>query len=267
MPFISERDRAAIRSVYLSAPDHKALAISHTRMAFISGQRDDETAKTAALENCQRISDAVGPGRKCELYAVGNTVVSTRGRPPMPPEPWLVRNPPIERPYAAKDVPLVGDNQRAVLAKIYGEPGRHSKALALSARGGTTYYSGQPSPEEAMRRALESCGSFAGVPCMIIAVDDSFVVPIPTTMKVTGFFRAGNHAALAPEMRDDVARRIGNATSGWNAVAVGATGRPGVALRAASEQASVEAALADCSNRDRNCRVVAIGPFLVDPLN
>jgi hypothetical protein len=64
--------------------------------------------------------------------------------------------------------------------------------------------------EEAMRRALEACGSSAGIPCTIVAVDDSFVVRIATTMKVVGFFRAGNNAVLAPEVRDDVARRIGS---------------------------------------------------------
>ena len=116
-----------------------------------------------------------------------------------------------------------------------------------------------------MRRALEACGSFAGTPCMIVAVDDSFVVPIPATMKVVGFFRADNNAMLAPEVRDDVARRIGNATSGWNAVAVGSGGRPGLMLKAANERDAIDGALADCSKQDYNCRVIAIGPFLVEP--
>lgn len=52
---------------------------------------------------------------------------------------------------------------------------------------------------------------------MVIAVDDVFVVPIPTTRKVVGFFSASNHTAITPEAREDVANRIGNATHGWNA--------------------------------------------------
>jgi hypothetical protein len=118
-----------------------------------------------------------------------------------------------------------------------------------------------------MRRALEACGSSAGIPCMIVAINDSFVVPIPTTMKVVGFFRAGNNAVLAPEVRDDVMRRIGNATNGWNAVAVGSGGRSGLVLKATNEQDAIDGALAECSQQDHNCRVIAIGPFLVEPKN
>jgi hypothetical protein len=99
---------------------------------------------------------------------------------------------------------------------------------------------------------------------MIIAVDDVFVVPIPTSMKVVGFAQAGVVNAVASDMRDDVARRLGNAPSGWNAVAVGAGGRPGVTLGAATEQAASSAAMAECARQDSSCRVVVLGPFLVE---
>jgi hypothetical protein len=102
---------------------------------------------------------------------------------------------------------------------------------------------------------------------MIVAVDDRFVVAIPTTMKVTGFFQANTNALILPELRSDVARRLGNVTTGWSAVAVGNGGNPGLALGALSEQAAIDSALANCSSRDRNCRVIAIGPFLVEPQN
>src|SRR5262249_20726011 len=52
-------------------------------------------------------------------------------------------------------------------------------------------------------------------------------------------------------------------TSGWNAVALGVNGNVGIRTGAATEEAAVEAAMADCSTHDRICRVVAIGPFLV----
>jgi adenylate cyclase len=102
---------------------------------------------------------------------------------------------------------------------------------------------------------------------MIVAVDDRFVVAIPTTMKVTGFFQANTNALVLPELRGDLARRLGNVTTGWSAVAVGIGGGPGLALGAPSEQAAVDGALGDCGTRDRNCHVIAIGPFLVDPLH
>jgi hypothetical protein len=44
VPFITDQDRAAIRTDYLPALDHKALAISQSRIGFITGQADDETA-------------------------------------------------------------------------------------------------------------------------------------------------------------------------------------------------------------------------------
>jgi len=116
-----------------------------------------------------------------------------------------------------------------------------------------------------VRRALESCGGIAGVPCMIVALNDNFVVPIPASLKITGFFKAAGNTAISADARDDVARRLADASSGWNAVAVGAAGRPGLGLKAATEQAAVDAALAECARRDSNCQVIAIGPFSVGP--
>jgi adenylate cyclase len=109
VPFISDRERAAIRADYLSAPDHKAIAINFVRSGFTTGQRDDESAKAAALENCHQPADLNSASMHCELYAVGNTVVYGRGRPPMPPEPWVIRDPTIERPFASTEVPLINE--------------------------------------------------------------------------------------------------------------------------------------------------------------
>ena len=266
VPFISDRSRAVIRNTYLPANDHKALAISLTQIGYISGQADDDTAKAVALDNCQQATDAgsrkgVFGSLRCDLYALGNTVVYTGDRPPLPPQPWFVPNTLIERPFDAMYVPLTRDLPK--LAEAYGG-GARSKALALSPAGAYSYITGASSSEEVIRRALEWCGRH-GVPCMIVALDDRFVVAIPTTMKVTGFFQANTNALILPELRSDVARRLGNVTAGWSAVAVGTGGAPGLALGALSEQAAVDGALGDCGTRDRNCRVIAIGPFLVEP--
>ncbi|MGB6759948.1 MAG: hypothetical protein WBE82_19010 [Xanthobacteraceae bacterium] len=93
------------------------------------------------------------------------------------------------------------------------------------------------------------------MPCLIVAVDNNFVVPVPTMMKATGFFRPASADAIAPGLRDDVARRLGNG-SGWTAVAAGASGKVGLALHGAGEQAASDAAMADCAA----CRVIGIGP-------
>ncbi len=264
IPIVANRVRDTIRTEYMPAPDHKALAISTGPIGVTTGQADDEAAKTAALDLCQERADALTPPRKCELYAIGTTVVYARGHPPMPPTPWYTLDPSIETPLVSKNIPLVGDNIKAMVEKSY-LPARKPKALAVSAAGHYTYYTNQENADEAVRRALEVCGTFAGVPCRIIAMDDSFVVPIPTTMKAVGYFQPASASAIAPELRDDLARRLGNAGGGWSAVATGTAGRVGLMLKAASEQAAVDGAMADCARQDRSCHVIAIGPFTVEP--
>ena len=263
IPFVSERSRAAVRSEYIAAADHKALAISGGPIGFTSGQVDDETAKAAALDICQKRADALPQQRKCELYALGNTVVYAGGRPPLPPAPWVRRDPATTRPLIANDIPLMRPPGKAAIEKTY-LPGRAPKALALGPIGGFTFLLNQESADDAVRRVLELCGNNAGVPCLVVAVNDDFVVPIPTTMKSIGFFQAATAPAMAPELRDDVARRLANG-NGWTAVAIGGSGRAGVMLGAANEQDAIAGALADCAKHDSACRVIGIGPFAVGP--
>jgi class 3 adenylate cyclase len=263
VPFVPDRARATIRDDYLSAPEHKAMAISFGPIGMSTGQASDATAEAGALDMCQRRADALPVPRKCELYAVGNSVVYARGRPPMPPAPWFVHDRSVERPLIAGDVPLARDDGKERIEHNY-LPGRPAKVLALGPHGGFFYYLNQDSVEEAARRSLEVCGNNAGVPCLIVAVNDGFVVPIPTTMRATGFFHAASATAIAPELREVVARQL-DGSVGWSAVAAGAAGQAGLALHGANEQAAIDAAMADCARRDASCRVIAIGPFAVEP--
>jgi hypothetical protein len=180
----------------------------------------------------------------------------------MPPRPWFRSDPPIERLVNSKDVPFVNAGDRSWIEKNY-PAARKSKALALSPRGGFHYTVGALSQDESARRTLEICGHMAGVACMIIAIDDVFVVPIPTMMNAVGFFQTAGNALIAPGSRDNVARRLATGTRGWSAVATGANGLAGVVPNAGSEQSAIEGALADCSGRDHGCHVIAIGPFSV----
>ena len=84
-------------------------------------------------------------------------------------------------------------------------------------------------------------------------------------VKVTGMFRSANNASIAPDQRDDVMRRLTEAITGWNAVAVGSAGRAGMGLSATSEQNAINEALGNCVKRDSDCHVIAIGPFTVGP--
>jgi class 3 adenylate cyclase len=263
IPMVSDRDRASIRNNYMSAPGHKAIAISPRRATFLTGQPDEQSAKSGALASCQAATDAVtGPHFNCEVFAIGDTVVSARTHPPLPPEPWLVKNPAVERPIAAEDVPLINNNSRNGIAQRY-MPGPTHKALALAPSGQIGFFINQASVAEAARRALEFCGLSAGIPCAILATDNAFAIGVPTSMKPTGFFQPAAEPAIALSEREDVARRLKDNTAGWNAVAVGIRGYAGLALKAGSEKESVAAALADCGARDRECRIIAIGMFSV----
>jgi adenylate cyclase len=181
----------------------------------------------------------------------------------VPPLPWIKHDPVTERPFVADEMPLIRDQGKTRLENAY-TPGRKTKAIALGPGGQFFFSTAVETVDDAARRNLESCGALAGVACMIVALDDVFVVPVPKTMKVTGFFRREDARVIAADARDDVFRKLGDA-SGWTAVAVGAAGRPGLALSAASEQNAINDALAGCVKSDSDCHVVAIGPFAVGP--
>jgi adenylate cyclase len=249
----------------MPAADHKAVAININGFSgSVFGQPSEDTAKTMALEQCQKRADAAQSPRKCEVYAVGNTMVYPHGKPPVPPLPWVKHDALTEKPFASKDVPLLRDPSKVRLENNYG-PARKIKSIAIGPGGQMFFNTGLDSLEDSTRRNLQSCGALAGVACIIVAVDDAFVVPVPVTLKPLGFFRASGSAVITPDAREDVARRLAEASTGWSAVAVGSAGRPGLGLKAANEQAAVNEALGNCVKRDSDCHVIAIGPFEVGP--
>jgi class 3 adenylate cyclase len=265
VPFVNDRQRLFLAGEYATAADYKAVALNLTgNVGIVSGQPSEEAAKNAALEQCQTRADAIQSPRKCEVYAAGNTVVYPHARPPMPSLPWIRRDPSIAKPFAVNEMPLIHDRGKAALESNY-VPGKKSKSIAVGPGGQFIFYTGGETAGESVRRTLESCGAIAGVACMIVAIDDGFVVPLPTAFNVTGFFQAAGTSSIAADARDDVTRKLAEASSGWNAVAVGASGRPGLALKAANEQNAVSESLGNCARFDSDCRVIAIGPFSVGP--
>ncbi len=263
VPYISDRERILIRDTYMPAPDHKALAISAYEAGYSIGQKDDEAARAAALQQCRQLTDTISPGTRCTIYAVGHSVIAPNAHPAMPRQPWLVRDPSIETPFDPDRVPLANEQFLTRLQKGY-RTARKVKVAALSTFGRGAVYAAQATVDEAVRRALELCGSRSRFPCIVLAVDDTFVVPIPTTRKITGLFYASASSAIAANAREDVERRLQSSTGGWNAIAVGAARRPGMMLKAASEQQAIDGALAECAQQDRDCRVIALGPFAVE---
>lgn len=266
VPFINERVRNYLAGDYSAAGDYKAFALNVGGFTgAVLNQPSEEAARNGAIEQCQKRADAAQSPRRCELYAVGNNVVYTHGKPPMPPAPYFRHDTMTERAFASKDFPIVRDPQKVRLENMF-VPAAKSRSVALGPGGQYFMVLGASSAEDAARRSLESCGAIAGVACMVIAVDDNFVVPIPTLFRITGFFRAASNASIIADQRDEVVSKLGDAM-GWNAVAVGTAGRPGLGLKAADEQTAVNSALADCAKRDSDCHVIAIGPFTVGPIN
>ncbi|WP_038932521.1 adenylate/guanylate cyclase domain-containing protein [Bradyrhizobium japonicum] len=266
VPFINERIRNYLAGDYSTSGDYKAFALNiggFTGAAL--NQPTEEAARNMALEQCQKRADAAQSPRRCELYAVGNDVVYTHGKPPMPPQPWVRHDAMTERAFVPKDFPMVRDPAKLRLENMF-VPAAKSRAIALGPGGQYFMVLGASSVDDSARRSLESCGAIAGVACLIVAVDDNFVVPIPTLLRITGFFHAASNASIAADARAEVVRKLADGM-GWNAVAVGTAGRPGLGLKAADEQTAVNSALADCTKRDSDCHVIAIGPFTVGPTN
>ena len=72
----------------------------------------------------------------------------------MPPEPWVVRNPSVERPFAGAQIPMATKSAQEQAGKGYPRTAR-SKAFIISATGLWWFTAGQASPDEAVRRGLE----------------------------------------------------------------------------------------------------------------
>ncbi|MET4119630.1 class 3 adenylate cyclase [Bradyrhizobium sp. JR1.5] len=266
VPFINERIRNYLAGDYSAAGNYKAFALNVGGFTGASlNQPNEEAARNAALDQCQKRADAAQSPRRCELYAVGNTIVYTHGKPPMPPQPFVRHDAMTERAFASKDFPMVRDPAKVRLENMF-VPAAKSRAVALGPGGQYFMVMGASSADDAARRSLESCGAIAGVACLVVAVDENFVVPIPTLLRITGFFHAASNASIVADARDEVVRKLADGM-GWNAVAVGTAGRPGLGLKAADEQTAVNSALADCAKRDSDCHVIAIGPFTVGPIN
>lgn len=266
VPFINERIRNYLAGDYSAAGDYKAFALNVGGFTGSSlNQLNEEAARNAALDQCQKRADAAQSPRRCELYAVGNNVVYTHGKPPMPQQPFVRHDAMTERAFASKDFPMVRDPAKVRLENMF-VPAAKSRSVALGPGGQYFMVMGASSADDAARRSLESCGAIAGVACMVVALDDNFVVPIPTLLRITGFFHAASNASIVADARDEVVRKLADGM-GWNAVAVGTAGRPGLGLKAADEQTAVNSALADCARRDSDCHIIAIGPFTVGPIN
>jgi hypothetical protein len=235
---------------------------------FVSGLPSQEIADKAAVENCESTKRRPTTDTtlaeieyRCDLFASGAVVVTQRTHIAMPPMPWV--NAPVQRPFAAAELPMASQETRDSAERRYGRSPR-SKALVISPNGHLFLTSAESGPEEAMRRSLQRCGYVSKAACLVVALDDTFVAAVPTLARAVGFYRQDALFALKIEVRAEVARRLATSNEGWQAVALGATGHAGTEVGALSERSAVDGAMENCAMYDHDCHIAVIGPFLVE---
>src|SRR5580698_4132747 len=199
---------------------------------FVSGLPSQEIADKAAVENCENTKRRPSTDTalaeveyRCDLFASGAFVVTQRTNIAMPHMPWV--NASVQRPFVAAELPMASQETREAAERRYGR-GPRSKALVISPNGRLFLTSAESGPEEAMRRSLERCGYVSKSACLVVALDDTFVVAVPTLARAVGFYRQDALFALRVELRNEVARRLATSNQGWQALALGATGFAGI---------------------------------------
>ncbi|MCK6453832.1 MAG: DUF4189 domain-containing protein, partial [Alphaproteobacteria bacterium] len=260
VPFVPDAVRERLRAEYAPGRDAKALVLSRTGASawFLLGQLSEEEAGRHAVASCRQ--NAPEP---CELYALGNRVVWEHPAPPMPPKPYL---PPaaerVRTPFDLDRIPLAGPAMREALRADYLQDAP-IKAVALARTGTIGFAKRHRTEEEAVRAALEYCADITGTACAVLAVNESFVQPIPATVAVTGLFEPERSPLLDAAARQKL-REAYLPRGGWKAVALGSGGRIGVSVGRPNEKDAIEAALAECRGTGaEDCALHAVGIFTV----
>ncbi|MEJ8571953.1 adenylate/guanylate cyclase domain-containing protein [Microbaculum marinum] len=253
IPFLREDNRNDIKDGYVGARGDKALALNRYGYGFVVAEPDLETARRKALDSCRQST-----GEACEIYAEGDELVWPHPLPPLPPEPWLRGVPGEAMPFDPERVPFVREADEELIASFAGRP--LPRALSVNDDGYIGMSWGGAAAQDPIRRSLEYCGDRSGSACLLVAVDETFVVGLPESYAITGLFRPKTDDAFTPQQRADLAGLY--AGSDWRAVAVGSGGY-GVTVGRASEAEAVAAAMADCARTGEQCRVHAINAFRV----
>jgi len=259
VPFVPDAVRQRLQREYVAGAAPKALAISRGNGTawFVTAQISEDEARRQALATC--IRSAPEP---CEVYAVGDRVVSDKGPPPMPAKPFV---PPANQrytlPFSPERVPLAGPGMRDRLRAEYDDAAAF-KAVAVARTGTVGFSTSRATEDEAVRTALETCADLAGSACAVVAVGDSIVAPYPETTTVTGLFDP-QALPLSQADRDRVAQAYAQG-GGWKALALDRAGKLGMALNRASEAQATQDALAECrAQGGQDCLVQVISVFTV----
>jgi class 3 adenylate cyclase len=262
VPLVTEDVRRRLIPGYVQAGNHKALAISNDGDFYgvAVNAPDEATAIERARETCERDSTAAHK-RPCFIYAAGTKIVQSADNFPMPRADEIISTA-SGQVFGTADTPLGFMQQGPRLSREYPAT-KKPKALAIGTRGDGVWgaMSTGETEAEAMRRALEFCGFRTRSPCVLYAVGADLVTRPPAARKINGVLLIAADKTIPVLERQ---RLLDLYQAGdWQALAYGRNGTWHAAAGAASEAAATHAAMAKCNSADRDCRVYAIGRFLV----
>ena len=205
VPFVTDRTRLTLANEYVAGGRAQGVGLEHERRrsALSSASRTKKprrvprsnSARSAPMQSSRRVNaSSMRSAAPWFIRMAGRRCRRCRGSS---------MTPSIEKPFARSEHAAgARSGQDKAREQLHARP-RRRKAIAVGPGGQflLLHRRRRRSPE-AVRRTLETCGAVAGVPCMIVALDDVFVVPVPTTMKATGFFRAGRQSVRLRAMRE-----------------------------------------------------------------
>ena len=267
VPFVAHWREARLED-YASADNFKAMAINVRGWIGVSTRRTDAaTATRAAMEECDAAVDreVAAPREydRCMLYAVGNDVVWSVLPPPLPPAPYIPSrklSPPVGMDPAT--VPLIGAVALKNLKDHYLTSTRH-RSFVLG-HGPFNWWSVNDTDADSIHRILQTCGHLTGRPCVIYAVDNNVIVRVPKLHRPIDIVTPEAIEVTGPAQRKAVEDYL--IENDWRAMAVSANGPLGIVSGRADESSAATDAIAECSKAGgTNCKLKAVGAFLVEP--
>ena len=171
-PFTCDKCREDLGKGLTGKPGHSAVVLSldgFTHWSF--GKMTTAEARKIALAQCLNAKRL-----DCFVYAIDGVITWAEPSPPLPIKPWFKRDPQTEQPIDFQKLPNIYDGDKDRLAQLYTR--FQGKALAVGPFRQWAISGRGDSDEEASRIALERCGYITHLPCRVIALDNSLVVPL-----------------------------------------------------------------------------------------
>jgi adenylate cyclase len=221
-PFLCDRCRGDLDKGVTGKPGHSAVVLSLDGGSFWSfGKTTTVEARKLALAQCldaRRLD--------CFVYAIDGVITWAEPPPPLPMKPWFKRDPQTEQPIDFQKLPNVYDGDKPRIAQLYSR--FQGKALAVGPLRQWAMTGRADSDEEAARIVLERCGYVTHLPCRVITLGNSLVVPLasletwptatpamPSSINATGPVYAPSGPAVLPGdipfICDDCRERVGKA--------------------------------------------------------